>query len=96
MSSAYDRIMRLELKTENDQFSKSYLSVFLILIFLSLIIILLNISFKLGNISRHYQFQYLCKLLIIEKSPSNFNKLSKLSNLTNKQKIWDLCREIIN
>ena len=87
--------MKLELKTENDYFSKEILSVFLIFINIFLIVIISNISLKLGIISRDYEINYLCRLLAVDKSSSNFRKLSKLSNQNSKQKVWDLCREII-
>ena len=87
--------MKLELKTENDYFSKEILSVFLIFISIFLIVIISNISLKLGVISRDYEINYLCRLLTVDKSSSIFRKLSKLSNQNSKQKVWDLCREII-
>ena len=87
--------MKLELKTENDYFSKEILSVFLIFISIFLIVIISNISLKLGIISRDYEINYLCRLLTVDKSSSNFRKLSKLLNQNSKQKVWDLCREII-
>ena len=87
--------MKLELKTENDYFSKEILSVFLIFISIFLIVIISNISLKLGIISRDYEINYLCRLLTVDKSSSNFRKLSKLSNQNSKQKVWDLCKEII-
>ena len=87
--------MKLELKTENDYFSKEILSVFLIFISIFLIVIISNISLKLGIISRDYEINYLCRLLTVDKSSSNFRRLSKLSNQNTKQKVWDLCREII-
>ena len=96
MPSTYYGIMKFEVKTQNDDFSKSYLSFLLTLFFLSFIIILSNLSIKIGTISRHYEINYLCKLLMIEKSSTNFKKLSKLTNQTSKQKMWDLCREIVN
>ena len=83
--------MNFELKTENEHLAKPFLSGFLILCIISLIIILYNISIKLGTISRHYEIDYLCKLLIIEKSSINFQRLSKISNQASKKKIWDLC-----
>ena len=86
--------MKFEVKTESEIFSKSSFSFVLIGSTISLIIILSNISIKLGTISRNYEINYLCKLLIIEKTSSNFKKLSKLTNQTTKQKMWDLCREI--
>ena len=87
--------MKFEVNTENDNISKSSFSFLLAFAILSLIIILANISLKLGSISRHYEINYLCKLLIIEKTSKTFNKLSKLTNQTTKQNIWDLCREIV-
>ena len=87
--------MKLELKTQDDDSSKSFFSVFLAFTILSLIIILSSISIKLGMISRNYEINYLCKLILIEKTSANFNKLSKLTNQTTKQKMWDLCREIV-
>ena len=87
--------MKFEVKTQNDDISKSFFSVFLSFAILSLIVIFSNISIKLGIISRHYKINYLCKLIIIEKTSLNFKKISKLTNQTNKQKMWDLCREIV-
>ena len=87
--------MKFELKTENDNLSKSSIVFFLSFVILTLIIILANISIKLGAISRSYEINYLCRLILIEKTSTNFNKLSKLTNQTTKQKIWDLCREIV-
>ena len=88
--------MKLEVKTQNDDYSKSLVTVFLSFCLISLLIILSNISIKFGRISRHYEINYLCKLLIIEKSSFNFKKLSKLTNQTSKQKIWEICRELSN
>ena len=85
--------MKFEVKTQNDDLWKSYFSVLLSIGLFSFIVVLSNISIKLGAISRHYEIKYLCNLLIIEKSSLNFKKLSKLTNQTNKQKMWDLCRE---
>ena len=87
--------MRFELKTENDNYSKLF-SPFLFIIFIfTLIIILLNVSIKLGIISRHYQIEYNCKILSVDKSKPNFKKLSRLSNLKSKQRIFDFCREFV-
>ena len=87
--------MKFEVKTQNDDLSKSSFSAFLAFATISLIIILSNISIKLGTISRNYEINYLCKLITIEKTSFNFKKLSKLTNQTTKQKMWDLCREIV-
>ena len=87
--------MKFEVKTQNDDLSNSSLSVFLAFATISLIIILTNISIKLGQISKNYEIKYLCKLISIEKTSLNFKKLSKLTNKTSKQKMMDLCREIV-
>ncbi len=87
--------MKFEVKTENNEISKSSFSFVLVAAIILLIIILSNISIKLGIISRNYEINYLCKLLVIEKTSLNFRKLSKLTNLNTKQKMWDLCREIV-
>ncbi len=87
--------MKLELKTESKNYSKS-ISYFLGIVFaLALIIILYDISLKLGIISRHYQIEYNCKILYFEKSTTNFKKISKLFNLKSKQRIWEFCGEVI-
>ena len=54
-----------------------------------------NISFKLTTIKRFYEINYFCKLISVDKSSYNFKKLSKLTNQKNKQKILDLCREMV-
>ena len=87
--------MKFEVKTKNDDLWNSTFSFILIFALLSLIVILSNVSIKLGTISRYYEINYFCRLLTIEKSSLNFKKLSKLTNLNTKQKMWDLCREIV-
>ena len=88
-------MMKFELKTENENYSKS-ISYFICLVFIiSLVIILGDVAIKLGIISRHYQIEYNCRLLSFEKSTTNFKKLSMLSNLKSKQRIWELCREVV-
>ena len=88
-------MMKFEVKTEKDDISKSSFTFFVSFVVIALIIILANISIKLGVISRNYEIKYLCKLILIDKTSSNFKKLSKLTNQTNKQNMWDLCREIV-
>ena len=87
--------MKFEVKTQNDDLWKSSFSVLLSIALFSFIVVLSNISIKLGAISRHYEIQYLCNLLTIEKSSLSFKKLSKLTSQNSKQKMWDLCREIV-
>ena len=88
--------MKFELKTENENYSKSISQFFGIFFFITLIIILCDVAIKLGIISRNHKIEYNCRLLSVEKSKPHFKKLSKLSNLKSKQQIWEFCREVIN
>ena len=87
--------MKFELKTENENYSKSISQFFVIFFFIILIIILCDVALKLGIISRNHKIEYNCRLLSVEKSKPHFKKLSRLSNLKSKQQIWDFCREVI-
>ena len=87
--------MKFELKTENDNYSKSISQFFGIFFFLTLIIILSDVTLKLGIISRNHKIEFNCRLLSIEKSKPHFKKLSRISNLKSKQQIWEFCREVI-
>ncbi len=60
--------MKFELKTENNNNSKSFSNIFRSFFILALIIILCDI---------------------------NFEKLSSLSKLKSKQKIWEFCKEVV-
>ena len=87
--------MKFELKTENENYSKSISQFFGIVFFLSLIIILTDVALKLRIISRNHEIDFSCRILSVEKSKPHFRKLTKLSNLKSKQQIWELCREVI-
>ena len=87
--------MKLELKTEKENYSKSFLQFSGIFLFLTLIIILCDVGLKLGIISRNHKIEYNCRLLSVEKSKHHFKKLSSLSNLKTKQQIWEFCKEVI-
>ena len=87
--------MKFELKTENENYSKSISQFLGIVFFITLIIILCDVALKLGIISRNHKIEYNCRLLSVEKSKPYFKKLSKLSNLKSKQQIWEFCREVI-
>ena len=87
--------MKFELKTENENYSKSFSQFFGIVFFLTLIIILCDITLKLGIISRNHKIEYNCRLLSVRKSKTHFKKLSRLSNLKSKQQIWEFCWEVI-
>ena len=86
--------MKFELKTEKENYSKSFLQFFGIFFFLTLIIILTDVALKLGIISRIHKIEYNCRLLSVEKSKTHFKKLSRLSNLKSKQQIWKFCSEV--
>jgi type III secretory pathway component EscU len=87
--------MKFELKTENENFSKSISQFFGIVFFTTLIVILCDIALKLEIISRNHKIEYNCRLLTVEKSKPHFKKLSRLSNLKSKQQIWEFCRAAI-
>ena len=88
--------MKFELKTEKENYSKLFSQFFFIIFFLTLIIPLCDVAFKIGIISRNYKIEYNCMLLSVEKSNPHFKKLSRLSNLKSKQQIWEFCRKVIN
>ena len=87
--------MKFELKTEKENYLKSFSQFFGIFFFITLIIILSDVALKLGIISRNHEIEYNCRLLSVEKSKFHFKKLYKLSNLKSKQQIWEFCREVI-
>ena len=87
--------MKFEFKTENENYAKSISQFFRTVLFLTLIIILCDFAIKLGFISRNHQIEYDCRLLSVKTSKPQFKKLSKLTNLKSKQKIWEFCREVI-
>ncbi len=87
--------MKFELKTENENYSKSFSNVSKTVCILALIILFCDIALKIRVISRHYQIEYNCRILSVDKTSSNFKKLSKISNLKSRQRIWDFCREVV-
>ena len=87
--------MKFELKTEKENYSKSFLQFFGIFFFLTFLIIFCDAALKLGNISRTHEIEYNCRLLSVEKSNPHFKKLSRLSNLKSKQRIWEFCSKVI-
>ena len=60
---------------ENENYSKTFSYIFRTISFLAIIIVLCDISIKLGIIKRHYQSEYKCRLLLIEKSKSIYAKI---------------------
>ena len=87
--------MKFELKTENENYSKSISQFLGIVFFITLIIIISDLTLKLGVISRNHKIEYNCMLLSVEKSKPHFKKLSRISNLKSKKRIWELCSEFI-
>ena len=87
--------MKFELKTENENYSKSFSQFFGVVFFLTLIVILCDFSLKLGIISRNHNIEYNCRLLSVEKSKHHFKVLARLSNLKSKPQIWEFCKEVI-
>ena len=88
--------MKFELKTEKENYSKSFSYIFRTFSVLVLIIILSDVSLKLGILSRNHKIEYNCRLLSVEKSNPLFQKLSILSNLKSKQQIWEFCSKLLN
>ena len=82
--------MRFEVKTDQRRFSEYFLGTFV----LFLGVLFFNIVLSLQKISRYYETNYLCKLILVEKSSHNFKKLERIINQKNKQKIWDFCKLI--
>ena len=87
--------MKFELKTENDNYLKSFSHFFRTFIIFALFLVLCDLSLKFGIISKHYQIEFNCKILSVKKSQSNIKKLSRLSNLKNKQRILEFCRDYV-
>ena len=87
--------MKFELKTENQNYPKSFGYFFVAIFCLALIIMVGDVTLKIGIISRNYEIENYCRLLFVDKSKSNFKKLSRLSDLKSKQKIWEFCRELV-
>ena len=87
--------MKLELKTENENYLKSFSQFFGLVFLLAFIFIQSAVALKLGIISRNHKIKYNCWLLSVEKSKPHFKTLSKLTNLKSKQQIWEFCREVI-
>ena len=87
--------MKFELKTENDNYLKSFSQFFGIVFFLTLLVILCDVALKLETISKNHRIEYNCRILSVVKSKPHIKKLSNLTNLKSKQQIWEFCREVI-
>ena len=87
--------MKFELKTENDNYLKSFSQFFGIVFFLTLLVILCDVALKLETISKNHRIEYNYRILSVVKSKPHIKKLSNLTNLKSKQQIWEFCREVI-
>ena len=87
--------MKFELKTENENYSKSISQFFGVVFIITFIIIICDVALKLGIISRNHEIDYNCRLLYVEESETNFKRLARLSNLKSKQQIWEFCMGVI-
>ena len=85
--------MKLEIKTDQNRFSDRFSLSIAISIIAFFAVLFTNISFNLNKLTNYYEINYLCRLILVDKSQSNFKKLSKLTKQLKKQKIWDFCRE---
>ena len=85
--------MRFEIKTDQNRFSDKLSLSLAISIITFFAVLFTNISFNLNKLTSYYEINYLCRLILVDKSQSNFKKLSKLTKQLKKQKIWDFCRE---
>ena len=93
MPKIYYGIMKFEIKTDQNRFSERLSLSLAISIITFFAILFSNISFNLNKLTSYYEINYLCRLILVDKSQSNFKKLSKLTKQLKKQKIWDFCRE---
>ena len=85
--------MRFEIKTDQNRFSDKLSLSLAISIITFFAVLFTNILFTLNKLTSYYEINYLCRLIIVDKSQSNFKKLSKLTKQLKKQKIWDFCKE---
>ena len=86
--------MKFEVKTEQNKFSQDLIWICLFSIFTFIALLLANICIELSEISKYYEINYRCKLIMVDKSAIHFKKLSKLTKQNSKQRIWDLCKQI--
>ena len=85
--------MKFEIKTDQNRFSDKLSLSLAISIITFFAVLFTNISFNLNKLTSYYEINYLCRLILVDKSQSNFKKLSQLTKQFKKQKIWDFCRE---
>mgnify|MGYP001226249576 CR=1 FL=1 len=85
--------MRFEIKTDQNRFSDKLSLSFAISILTFFAILFIHITLNINKLAVYNEINYLCRLILVDKSQNNFKKLSKLTKQLKKQKIWDFCRE---
>ena len=85
--------MKFEIKTDQNRFSDKFSLSVAISLITFLAVFFTSIALNINKLTSYYEINYLCKLIIVDKSQSNFKRLSKLTKQLKKQKIWDFCRE---
>jgi len=85
--------MRFEIKTDQNRFSDKLSLSFAISIITFFAILFTNMALNINKLTNFYEINYLCRLILVDKSQSNFKKLSKLTKQLKKQKIWDFCNQ---
>ena len=85
--------MRFEIKTDQNRFSDKLSLSFAISIITFFAILFTNMAMNINKLTNFYEINYLCRLILVDKSQSNFKKLSKLTKQLKKQKIWDFCNQ---
>ena len=87
--------MRFEIKTDNQIINSRFMSIIFISFLVFLTTVFTSISLNLSKISNYFEVNYLCRVFLLEKSSFDPKKLSKLTNQKSKQKLWDLCKEVL-
>ena len=85
-------MMRFEVNTDVQKISDVNFWVILFGLIM-LVIFLTDLSLNLRKITRNFEIDYLCKIILVDKKSSNLNKLYRLTGLKNKQQVRELCQE---
>ena len=85
-------MMRFEVNTDVQKITDVNLW-FILIGLITFIIFLTNLSINLRKITRNFEIDYLCKIILVDKKSSNLKKLYRLTGLKNKQQVRELCQE---
>ena len=85
--------MKFEIKTDQNRLPDKFSLSFAISIITFFAILFTNISLNINKITSYFEINYLCRLILVDKSQENFKRLSRLTKQFKKQKIWDFCKE---